>query len=105
MVQPLRLRSTVVTVEPLEMSCKGLTRVGRCLLEHPRVRRLAHIAFAGGEDASSMRFRSCRRIAPRYAGSPAQRGTNGSYRTAPCGCQSGAERWGQHDAAFLLYGG
>src|SRR5215470_18149107 len=105
MVQPLRLQSTVVTVEPLDLSWKGLTRIVRCLLAHPRVRMLAHIAFAGGEDASSMRFRSSRCTAARYAGSPAQRGTNGGYRAAPWGCQSGAERWRWHDAAFLLSGG
>ena len=89
MVQPLRLRSTVVTAETLDMSWKGLTSVGRCLPDHPRVRMLAHIAFAGGEDASSMRFRSSRRTGSRYAGAPSQRRTNGGYRTALAGCQSG----------------
>src|SRR5215471_19304009 len=105
MVQPLRLQSTVVTVEPLDMSWKGLTRIGRCLLDHPRVRMLAHIAFAGGEDASSMRFRSRRRTGSRYAGSPSQRGANGGYCTAPWGCQRGAGRGSRRSAAFLLYGG
>ena len=76
-----------ITAETLDMSWKGLTSVERCLPEHPRVRMLAHIAFAGGEDASSMRFRSSRRTGSRYTGSPSQRGTNGGYRTAPWDCQ------------------